>query len=386
MEKLVIFKNADKEGWYESWTDKKSKFDFPFPCRIVVSANPGSGKTNLIKNILIRAKPYYKKIFVWHYDPESKEYEDMDVEMLKSIPNPTDPQFNSKRKTCLIIDDQEFKYLNQMELRHLDRLFGYTSTHKGLTIICATQDFFNLPPVIRRMSDVFCIWKGSSDVESLLQIGRKMGINKKDFVKIMEHCKSKFDFICFDNTVGSRSPVRKNCVEDINKISCEDIPMDTKGKGRSVKRKLPKAKIKPKVEENINSIYDIRLDVIHDILGDKVTYGDDLLKVSKKMVPKFIGVFAMDTIPSFKPGQSCICNTDLVSGTGHHWFALYKDGKTLWGYDPLGDSYNLKKKLKSVKWTDDDPEQEDYESDCGQRCIAWLIVTNKHGINKTKHI
>lgn len=371
-EKLVVFKNADKEGWYESWKEKKSKFDFPYPCRIVVSANPGSGKTNLIKNILIRAKPYYKKVFVWHYDPNSKEYEDMDVEMLTKIPNPTDQQFSSKRKTCLIIDDQEFKYLSHEDLRKLDRLFGYTSTHKGLTIIVATQDFFNLPPVIRRMSDVFCIWKGSSDVESLYQIGRKMGISKKDFIKIMDECKTKFDFICFDNTVGSTCPVRKNCVEEIGKpVDATFNVQDVVGSGK---------------KENITTIYNDVLDEIHLVLGKTVTHADELLKLGKQLIDNFIGVFAIDTIPILKSKQSCICNTDLVSGSGQHWFALYKHGKTRWGYDPLGDSYNLKKKLKHIKWTDDDPEQEDYEQDCGQRCIAWLVVTNKHGIQKTKKI
>ena len=208
--KLIVFKNLDKEGWHESWHEGRDLLNFPFPCRILVSANPNSGKTNMIKNILIKAKPFYKRIYLCHYDLTTKEYDDIDIIKLSSIPNPTEKYFNPKYKSALIIDDMEFKFMNRDQLKRLDRLWGYASTHRGLTLICATQDFYNLPPVIRRMSDVFFIWKGSSDMTSLSSIGRKFGLNKDEFVKIINNCKNKYDQICFDRTSNSPAKYRLN--------------------------------------------------------------------------------------------------------------------------------------------------------------------------------
>lgn len=58
--------------------------------------------------------------------------------------------------------------------------------------------------------------------------------------------------------------------------------------------------------------------------------------------------------------RHCIYNTDH-GPPGTHWFAVY-DGYV---YDPLGDDQSRT------------PEQPREDEDCGQRCVAYLLMCKK---------
>jgi len=210
-----IFKNQDKEGWYESWEKDRDLLNFPHPFRCILSANPGSGKTNLIKNIILEAKPHFKVIYLCHYDPDTKEYNDLDFIFLDQIPQGKSNLFNPNVKTLVIIDDYDFNSLTKDQLDNLRSLFKYGSTHRGISIVVATQDFFNLPSIIRRLSNVYFIWKGSCDLDSLYQIGRRVGYTKDEFKNLIGLCHDKFDNICIDFTIDSPAKVRFNCYTPI---------------------------------------------------------------------------------------------------------------------------------------------------------------------------
>jgi len=212
---VKVFKNADKEGWYESWDRNRDLLNFPHPFRCILSANPGSGKTNLIKNIILESKPWFKMIYLCHYDPDTKEYQDLDYVFLDDLPNGKSKLFDPKVKTLVIIDDYDFNSLTKDQLDNLRSLFKYGSTHRGISIIIATQDFFNLPPIIRRLANVYFIWKGSGDLDSLYQVGRRIGYTKDEFKTLMNLCKKKFDNVCIDMTVDSPAKVRFNCYTPI---------------------------------------------------------------------------------------------------------------------------------------------------------------------------
>lgn len=208
--KIVVFKNKDKEGWYEDWYNRRDWLNFPHPYRCLISANPGSGKTNMIKNLILRAKPYFKKIFLCHYDLETKEYDDVDVIKLVELPDARSKDFTPSKKNLLIVDDYDFVSLNKYQMSNLRSLFKYASTHKGLSIIIATQDFFNIPSLIRRLSNIYFIWKGSGDLDSLYNIGRRVGYTKPEFKQLLDMCTNRFDNICIDMTVNTPAPVRLN--------------------------------------------------------------------------------------------------------------------------------------------------------------------------------
>lgn len=213
--KILVFENKDKEGWYEEWTEGRDLMNFPHPTRILLSARPGSGKTNIIKNIIIKANPVYERIFLCHYDPDTKEYDDIKVIKLEGLPKPTAKYFNTKKKNLLIIDDYEYRRLGRDALNSLNRLWGYASTHRGVTIIAATQNWFSLPIDIRQMSDVFFIWKGTTDLDNMKTIGRRFGLKADETIALFDRCKSKYDFIVFDRSVGAPSHIRFNGYEDM---------------------------------------------------------------------------------------------------------------------------------------------------------------------------
>jgi len=240
--KLIVFKNKDKEGWYEKWDDKRDLLNFPHPWRAIISANPGSGKTNMIKNIILKTKPFFKKIYLCHFDNETKEYDDLDCLKLDDIPDSRSALFKSKQKNLLIIDDYDFGSLNRFQLSDLRSLFKYGSTHKGLSIVVATQDFFALPSIIRRLSNIYFVWKGSCDIDSLYMIGRRIGFKKAEFAELLDLCKCKFDNICIDLTVDTPAPIRLNgytLVRGVQKELIENKPFDPKELSEILKNQEP---------------------------------------------------------------------------------------------------------------------------------------------------
>jgi hypothetical protein len=151
--------------------------------------------------------PVFEQIFLFHYDIECDEYDDIEVIKLRKIPNPKDKRFNKEVKSLLIIEDCQI--VKRAELSKLDRLFGYTSTHLGVSIIYICQEFYIIPAIIRRMCNVFAIWRKSSDYDSLFYIGRKFNMNKEEFMSLMNLCKSGYDFVLFDNS-GNPKKIRLN--------------------------------------------------------------------------------------------------------------------------------------------------------------------------------
>ena len=95
------------------------------------------------------------------------------------------------------------------------------------------------------------------------------------------------------------------------------------------------------------------------------------------------GIFAIDTLPRIiKLRQFLICNTDLSSGSGAHWFCLLRTSKnTLECFDSLGITDDKKKNLelychvKGVKDIEfnETPFQLEHSDSCGLYCVYYII-------------
>ena len=130
-------------------------------------------------------------------------------------------------------------------------------------------------------------------------------------------------------------------------------------------------------DKHAHLIYDTLLkDIVYPMLGQKVTYSNDLHDVGKQLLGKdFVGVFASDLIPKLKNKQCCILNLDRSDQGGSHWISVYKDGKKNLTYDSFGrESSKIIPSLKNVVDADYDSEQMIEEEDCGSRSIAFLLV------------
>jgi len=212
--KILILPNYDKDIVNkEKWDKDRDPLNFPHPYRLLLaSIQPNVGKTNLIHNILLRANPPFKKIYLFHLGGETtQEYKDVDCELLNEIPEPNDSMFDKKaEKQLLIIEDQNSSYFKKEVMLKFDRFLGYTSSHLGLSIICSTQSFWNVPKPIRELCNIYIIWK-SKDIDSLKLIGKKCGLSKEEIIYLMfEYVKDYHDSLWLDCSKYSPYPVRIN--------------------------------------------------------------------------------------------------------------------------------------------------------------------------------
>ena len=219
---IVIFDNKDKH-FHERWHEGRSPASFPHPFRALLVGPPNVGKSNLIKNILMHANPPFRQAFLIYPgegDIKEKTDEYCDVEGIEGLDDIPAPSFfkkagdESSKKTLIIIDDYCLKGLNKTQKSNLDRLFGTVSTHRNVSIMCTAQDWFSIPPVIRRMSNVWIVYK-HRDKNSMTQISRKCS---EDLVTLFrELAQGPYDNICVDNTAGSPYPLRLNLFTNIYK-------------------------------------------------------------------------------------------------------------------------------------------------------------------------
>ena len=84
--------------------------------------------------------------------------------------------------------------MNKNEKAILDRHMGCNSTHKNISIMLTAQCGFSLPPSVRRMCSVLCLWKGH-DLNALSIMSSRFGIKSKDLKYFFEKVATgKFSF------------------------------------------------------------------------------------------------------------------------------------------------------------------------------------------------
>lgn len=148
-------------------------------------------------------------------------------------------------------------------------------------------------------------------------------------------------------------------------------------------------KHKNQQERLIESKYNQYLSKLTDLIGNEVTFSDELEQLGNQLFDhKFKGVFPSDKLPKLSNIQPySIVNLDNSSQPGSHWIALAYDEESdrILVYDSFGRS--IKQIVPFAKNmfggqivdTDNDAEQRIKEDNCGQRCLAWLIIFDEYG-------
>jgi hypothetical protein len=109
----------------------------------------------------------------------------------------------------LVLEDIPLSHLNKLQKQQLDRLYGFASSHRGVSVITCAQDAFDVPVGARRCSNLFVIWK-SPDLLALSNLASRTGYKPDDYRRLFKLCKTKHDSIWIDLTDGSPAPLRLN--------------------------------------------------------------------------------------------------------------------------------------------------------------------------------
>jgi NDP-sugar pyrophosphorylase family protein len=155
---------------------------------------------------------------------------------------------------------------------------------------------------------------------------------------------------------------------------------------------------KSQKEKGVENAYtNILKQVVEPLSGDKTTYLTELNGVGKKLFGvKYKGTFPSDKIPRLNDlSPYAILNLDKSTESGSHWVAIAKHpnkNETL-----LYDSFARRgtKIIPSLTYSGNgriidsdlkDREQEIVETNCGARCLAYLVVVEKYGWDAAKLI
>lgn len=218
--KILMIENKEKK-FHEKWLAGRDELNFPHPYRLLLASHsPNVGKTLWVKNIVLRADPKFQEIFLLHCgEDETTEYDEIECTKLKELPPVNNTIFNRDVKTLLICEDKNFEYSDKTQRHRLDRWYGYASTHKNVSIICCSQNFFAVPSPIRAMTNVFCLWK-TRDLDQMKCIGRRVGLMKEEIQLLMrKYIKDVHDTIWIDCTKNTPMPIRRNgweAIDDFN--------------------------------------------------------------------------------------------------------------------------------------------------------------------------
>jgi hypothetical protein len=147
------------------------------------------------------------------------------------------------------------------------------------------------------------------------------------------------------------------------------------------------------MKQKAELLYNQCLELIEQNMGSNTTNGEELNSACKYLFQeKFQGVYASDQIPKLSAGKYAITNLQKSTQPGSHWLALVKSKNGIYVYDSFG-----RKTIKIlpalvesgngvIKETENDKEQASLQTNCGQRCIAALIVCDNLGIEGMKYI
>jgi hypothetical protein len=211
-----------------------------FPFSMMISGRSGSGKTNVLLNILTKDNMYNKYFhYTVVYSPTAGKYDDLYkilklpeenfkndfspedlnnlIESRKALIDKKGIEWVVKNSRVLIILDDVIAnrdFLNSPEALKMFSLLR----HYQVAIIVLMQSYNKLPRALRINSNATIVFPSTqSEVEVLLDEITPSGLSKKQFTKVIEYCTDgRYDFLYINNHAEPDKRIRKNFDEVID--------------------------------------------------------------------------------------------------------------------------------------------------------------------------
>jgi hypothetical protein len=160
----------------------------------------------------------FQELYIIHGDSTvTREFDDLEATMLMDSFPPVE-FYDSLVKTLVIIDDVEFSHLSRDQVARMNKLVRYVSSHKNVTVYVSHQSFVDLPILIRKLCNVFIIWKPRSLIELKL-IANRIALHPEQMEDVFEnHCNPYRDSLCVDLHFNTPAMFRKNVFTKIDLI------------------------------------------------------------------------------------------------------------------------------------------------------------------------
>ena len=211
-----------------------------YPFSMVLSGRSGSGKTQLLLNMLTRKDllgDFYHKIII--FSPTAGDLDDtystlklppenfikkFDSSMLETILNNRKAEIKKDgiekvgrhNRVILIFDDMiaERKFLESKENLMLFTLLR----HYLISVVVLSQSFKKIPRSIRINSNFTCIFPSlESEIAIMIEEITPAGVSKKAFRKIIDYCtEGRYDFMTINNHAPPKERIRKNLYDIID--------------------------------------------------------------------------------------------------------------------------------------------------------------------------
>jgi hypothetical protein len=220
-EKRAVVPIHCEDKRFETKPPQEHPCSMPRGSRIAVIADPGRGKSSLIKNQLCRSAPW-AAVYVIHGASDSQEYDLVDHTKL-TWENATPDFFaaeskkHKKQPCAIIVDDCAYADMNRKEKSNAYAMVQHACTHHNFTAWLASHSLTQLVPRLRRACDIMCVWPpttGGSD--QVPYLARALGLNRALLQEAFDECLSrdKYSFLCiYQDPPADRSRIMIDCDE-----------------------------------------------------------------------------------------------------------------------------------------------------------------------------
>ena len=195
------------------------------PYRILIISGSGSGKTNVLLN-LINNQPDIDKIYLYAKDPyeikyqylinkrekaaldhfdDPKDFMEYSNDMQDVYKNIEDYNPIKRRKVLIVFDDMIADMINKNKLNPVVTELFIRGRKLNISIAFISQSYFKVPKNVRLNSTHFLIMK----IELRIALNHSSDIVFKGFMKIYKKCIAKpYSFLVNDTTLPSDDLLR----------------------------------------------------------------------------------------------------------------------------------------------------------------------------------